>query len=113
MIGFIFDRYKYPRQLLCKHFWTLQQRVEFAMLNHRKRLFNQRSVLRGLQLQLESQAVSKDKELLKMWSHSLACLGSGQHPRPEVVIRCLPLFRGDPYHLDYLMPSHVVSGFNS
>ncbi|KAE8746092.1 hypothetical protein FOCC_FOCC007216 [Frankliniella occidentalis] len=99
--------YKYPRQLLCKHFWTLQQRVEFAMLNHRKRLLNQRAVFRSLQLQLDMQAVKSDKTLHKKWSHALACLGSGQHPRPEIVIQCLPLFRGDPYHIDYLMPSHV------
>lgn len=79
------------------------------MLNHRKRLLNQRAVFRGLQLQLDSQAVKSDKIVHKMWSHNIACLGSGQHPQPEDVIQCLPLFRGDPYHLDYLMPSHVVS----
>ncbi|KAK3912772.1 LETM1 domain-containing protein 1 [Frankliniella fusca] len=99
--------YKYPRQLLCKHFWTLQQRVEFAMLHHRKKLLNQRAVFRSLQRQLDSQAVRRDQALHEKWSHALACLGSGQHPQPEVVIQCLPLFRGDPYHLDYLTPSHV------
>lgn len=101
--------YKYPRHILCKHFWTLQQRVEFTMLQHRKKLLNQRAVFRSLQLQLDSEAVRKDRQLYRMWSHSIACLGSGQHPRPEVVVRCLPLFRGDPYHLDYLTPSHVNS----
>lgn len=79
------------------------------MHNHRKRLLNQRAVFRGLQLQLDSQSVKSDKRVHRMWSHSIACLGSGQHPQPEDVIQCLPLFRGDPYHLDYLMPSHVVS----
>ncbi|XP_034254225.1 LETM1 domain-containing protein 1 isoform X2 [Thrips palmi] len=101
--------YKYPRQLLCKHYWTLQQKVEFAMQTHRKKLLNQRAVFRGLQLQLDSQAVKRDKRVHRVWSHSIACLGSGQHPQPEDIIQCLPLFRGDPYHLDYLMPSHVNS----
>lgn len=79
------------------------------MLSHRKKLLNQRAVFRSLQFKLDSSAVKNDPSVHKMWSHSLACLGSGHHPTPDIIIQCLPLFRGDPYHLDYLMPSHVVS----
>lgn len=28
---FTFYRYMFPRHLLCRHFWTVQQRLEFAL----------------------------------------------------------------------------------
>jgi LETM1-like protein len=42
--------YIFPRKLLCRHFWSLQQRADFAAIDLRKRLFNQRPVLRCLQV---------------------------------------------------------------
>ncbi|XP_037076930.1 LETM1 domain-containing protein 1-like [Pollicipes pollicipes] len=41
--------YLFPRQLLSRHFWSLQQRAEFALHEHKRRLLYMRPVLRHLQ----------------------------------------------------------------
>lgn len=96
--------YLFPRQLLCQHFWTLQQRTEFAMETLRIRLYNYRPVFRCVQAQLDT---LKDKEEHEHWAYVLGLLGSGMHPKPEDIVKSVDLFRGDPYHLSYLYPGHV------
>lgn len=99
------DRYLFPRQLLCQHFWTLQQRTEFAMEGLRKRLYNYKPVFRCVQAQLDT---LKGREEHEHWAYVLGLLGSGVHPKPEDIVKSIDLFRGDPYHLSYLYPGHVV-----
>lgn len=96
--------YLFPRQLLCQHFWTLQQRTEFAMEGLRKRLYNYKPVFRCVQAQLDT---LKGREEHEHWAYVLGLLGSGVHPKPEDIVKSIDLFRGDPYHLDYLYPGHV------
>lgn len=99
-------RYLFPRQLLCQHFWTLQQRTEFAMERLRIRLYNYRPVFRCVQAQLDT---LKGREEHEHWAYVLGLLGSGMHPKPEDIVKSIDLFRGDPYHLSYLYPGHVVN----
>ena len=100
-----FFRYLFPRQLLCQHFWTLQQRIDFAIINQRKKLYNYKPVFRYLQAQLDTVTGKEDHD---NWAYILGLLGSGLHPKPNDIIRSAELFRGDPYHFSYLYPGHVV-----
>ncbi|XP_046389817.1 LETM1 domain-containing protein 1 [Ischnura elegans] len=96
--------YMYPKTLLSSHFWTLQQKTEFAIIDLRKRLFNNRPVFRCLQERLRS---IKGQELFQDWARILSLLGSGVHPEVEEVIKCTPLFEGEPYHISTIYNNHV------
>jgi hypothetical protein len=71
----------------------------------RRRLYNYKPVFRCVQAQLDA---LKGREEHEHWAYVLGLLGSGVHPKPEDVVKSIDLFRGDPYHLSYLYPGHVV-----
>ncbi|XP_049959851.1 LETM1 domain-containing protein 1 [Schistocerca serialis cubense] len=96
--------YLFPRQLLCSHFWTIQQRVEFDVHNLRSRLYHCRPVFRALQAQLDN---IEDESLHKPWARILSLIGSGVHPKTEDIVKCIDLFKGHPYHILYLYTGHV------
>ncbi|KAK7863709.1 hypothetical protein R5R35_003095 [Gryllus longicercus] len=98
----------FPRQLLCTHFWTLQQRFEFATQVHRQRLYNYRPVFRALQEQIDGENLQKNP-LQESWRVALDCLGSGTHPTPEEILKFLPLFSGSPYSLLQIYSGHVTA----
>jgi hypothetical protein len=62
-------------------------------------------VFRCVQAQLDT---LKGREEHEHWAYVLGLLGSGVHPKPEDIVKSIDLFRGDPYHLSYLYPGHVV-----
>lgn len=100
-------RYMYPRYFLTHHFWTLQQRSEFAVMNLRDRLMHNRLVLRHLQ---SSMSTLKNDRHYERWRDILGKLGSGLHPTVEDIIRVEQLFSEPPYKIKSLGYTHVVSG---
>ncbi|CAH1179238.1 unnamed protein product [Phaedon cochleariae] len=97
--------YMLPRYLLCSHFWTLQQKSDFDVLNLRDRLHHNRPVFRHLQSQL---SFLKPHCLFDPWSRILGVIGSGSQPCVKEIIQCKDLFMAEPYHLFYLSRSHVI-----
>lgn len=100
--------YYFPRQLLCSHFWTLQQRVEFQMEYLRKRLVNHRPAFRCLQAELDKMKDDKN-ELFKQWASIVGYIGSGVQPTTEEIIGCKQLFQDGPYSIDNMKIHHIVS----
>jgi len=96
----------FPRYLLTSHYWTLQQRLEFMLSDHKKRLKHNRSLFRCMQAELKT---IKDQTLKIKWRDAIACLGSGTHPTTKNIIACSELFSGPPYSLDNLKRKHMVS----
>lgn len=106
--SFIFPMtYYFPRQLLCHHFWTLQQRSEFQMYYLKGRLLYNRSAFRSLQAELPRMK-KKQHTLFIQWARILGLLGSGVHPTTEEILECIELFTEAPYGIDYIQPNHVV-----
>ncbi|CAH1954152.1 unnamed protein product [Acanthoscelides obtectus] len=97
--------YMFPKQLLSSHFWSLQQKSEFGTLYLKKRLIHNKPVFRHLQTQLD---YLKSHPLYYHWGEVLGKIGSGANPCVKEVIKCKPLFTGEPYHLLYLSRNHVV-----
>ncbi|KAJ8737907.1 hypothetical protein PYW08_000502 [Mythimna loreyi] len=93
-----------PRTLLCSHFWSIQQKLEFSTLDLTDRLRNNKPVFRALQAKLDS---IPDGELRDKWRTILGLLGSGVHPRPEDVVACKDLFVKEPYQLSSLTYAHA------
>lgn len=100
--------YMFPRQLLCSHFWTLQQRSDFNLIFLKDRLIHNRPVFRHLQSQLD---FLKCHPLHDPWANILGKLGSGQQANVDEILMCKELFISGPYHLLYLSRNHVVSIF--
>lgn len=98
--------YYYPRQLLCRHFWNLQQRSEFNTIALTNRLSRNKPVLRHLQLQARN---LKGHALFKKWMNVMGLIGSGHHPTTSQILDCKPLFSELPYHLMYISGHHIVS----
>ncbi|KAK3858656.1 hypothetical protein Pcinc_035162 [Petrolisthes cinctipes] len=96
--------YWFPRHLLCRHFWDIQQRHEFAVMAIKKRLFNARPVFRCLQASLYSIA---DKTERKTCRNVFFKLGSGIHPSTEEIISLIPLFKGEPFNIRSIRTTHV------
>lgn len=97
--------YFYPRQMLCTHFWTIQQRSEFQIYYLRQRLLNHRPTFRCMQEQLDT---LKEHRLYNDWAEILGLVGSGAQPTTEQIIACKELFESGPYQIGYLKGSHVV-----
>ncbi|CAB3389104.1 Hypothetical predicted protein [Cloeon dipterum] len=81
--------YMFPRHLLSRHFWSLQQRVDFAAIALRKRLYNQRPILRCLQVRLGD---LEEGKLRDQWANILGLLGSGAHPNLQQIQQVSGLF---------------------
>lgn len=99
----------YPRYFLTHHFWTLQQRSEFAVLNLRDRLGYNRAVFRHLQ---SSMSTLKNDRHYEQWRDILGKLGSGLHPTVEDIIGVKELFSEPPYKTKSLSYTHIVSCFS-
>lgn len=95
----------FPRYLLTSHYWTLQQKLDFMLSDHRNRLRHNRPLFRCMQAELKT---IKDQTLRIKWRDVIACLGSGTHPTPKNIIACSELFSG-PYSLSTLKRRHMVS----
>ncbi|XP_073974983.1 LETM1 domain-containing protein 1 [Rhodnius prolixus] len=99
--------YLFPRQLLSSHFWSLQQRVQFAVLDQKSRLRYYKPVFRSLQARLKQ---VKANLLYFSWRRCIALLGSGLHPSSAKILRCQPLFgKGQIYHMKNLTTHHIGS----
>lgn len=96
----------FPRYLLTSHYWTLQQKLEFLLSEHKSRLRNNRPLFRCMQAELKSIG---DQALRMKWRDTIACLGSGTHPTTENIVACSKLFSGPPYSLNNLKRRHLVS----
>lgn len=96
--------YLFPRQLLCRHFWDLQQTHDFSMRFLRNRVYNARSVFRSLQAPLESIEPLPARVRAQSAWHKI---GSGVHPSLEEVLALRPLFAGPPFSLQTIRRYHV------
>ncbi|EFN87522.1 LETM1 domain-containing protein 1 [Harpegnathos saltator] len=94
----------FPRYLLTSHFWTLQQKLEFMLHDHKRRLRHNRPLFRCMQAELKTIG---DQTLRIKWRDVIACLGSGTHPTTNDIIACSVLFSGPPYSLDVLKRKHM------
>lgn len=98
----------YPRKLLTHHFWTIQQRSEYAVINLRDRLLYNRNVFRFLQSKLSQ---IKNDPNYEQWREALGKIGSGVHPTADEIIAVKGLFAEPPYSTRALSYSHIVCTF--
>lgn len=98
--------YYFPRQLLTHHFWTLQQKSEFNILQLQKRLTHNRPVFRHLQANLLN--INKS-ELQAKWQTILGKIGNGDEPSVNQILEVKSIFSEAPYNLKSLTRSHIVS----
>lgn len=96
----------FPHYLLTSHYWTLQQRLEFMLSNHKSRLKHNRPLFRCIQAELKT---IEDQTLKMKWRDVIACLGSGTHPTTKDIIACSELFSSRPYSFNALKRRHMVS----
>ncbi|XP_067120280.1 LETM1 domain-containing protein 1 isoform X2 [Centruroides vittatus] len=96
--------YLFPRYFLSSHFWSLQQRIDFALNHHKRRLYNYRPVFRHLQAKL---LTINDKDLKGKWANILHQIGSGVHPPVNQILDVKTLFVNEPYSLRSLSSSHL------
>jgi len=96
--------YYFPRHLLSSHFWTLQQKFEFAIENLRVRLQNYRPVLRHMQSGLERVT---DEKLKALTQDVLNKLGSGSHPTVRQIMAIKTLFETDAFSLQAIHGPHA------
>ena len=98
--------YLMPKQLLCYHFWTLEQRQKFQIIDHNKRLYYYRPVFRHLQSKLS--LVTLEDNLQEKCRLVFAKLGSGTHPSVDLILDIKNAFISNPYGLQYLKSRHLV-----
>ncbi|XP_054001605.1 LETM1 domain-containing protein 1 [Hylaeus anthracinus] len=96
--------YYFPRHILTSHYWTPQQKIDFMLLDHKRRLKHNKPLFRCMQAELVK---IKNQTLKTKWNDIIACLGSGTHPRVNDIIACSELFSGPPYSLKNLRRRHV------
>lgn len=95
----------FPHKILTSHYWSIQDKLNFMMSEHKKRLKHYKPLLRCLQSQVNK---VQDTNLRKLLKDIVAHLGSGTHPTPESLLECKTLFSGQPFSLKELKRKHVV-----
>ncbi|KAF0290911.1 LETM1 domain-containing protein 1 [Amphibalanus amphitrite] len=98
--------YLFPRQLLCRHFWSLQQRSDFALYEHKRRLAHHLSAFRHLQARRHLVTPESARLSLK---HVFTLLGSGQVPCSADILALRPIFEGGPFSLERLSAVQVLT----
>ncbi|XP_046606216.1 LETM1 domain-containing protein 1 [Neodiprion virginianus] len=96
--------YYFPRTFLTSQFWDLQQRLDFALLDHKYRLKHNKPLFRCVQASLNK---IDDQVLREKWNEVIATLGAGRHPATQDIIECKVLFEEAPYSLKSLRRKHL------
>lgn len=106
-IEYIFlSSYMFPRQVLCTHFWTIEQRQKFSAQNLGQRLRHNLQVFRFMQSKAEQ--LKSDDSLAEPLRTMLGKLGSGLHPTTEEILALNDIFTKAPLGLDSLPYNHLV-----
>lgn len=101
----------FPKQLLSRHYWNIEQKTRFAIQDHTKRLNFYRPVFRHLQKKLDSIKETEGDGLHEKCRQVFARLGSGTHPSVSQTLALSPLFTSPsgPYELNSLSHAHLLS----
>lgn len=95
----------FPHKILTSHYWSIQDKLNFMLSEHKNRIKHFKPLLRCLQSQVNKvQDTNLQKQLKKIIAH----LGSGTHPTPDSVLKCKTLFSASPFALKKLKRKHMV-----
>lgn len=97
--------YLFPRQLLCRHFWTPEQRIEFALFYLKRRLHYYPSILHYME---RHAGTIDDVVKRKLFEDILLKLERGHCPSVDELMDTKDLFVGRPFGLDYLTKVHKI-----
>ncbi|XP_037569672.1 LETM1 domain-containing protein 1-like [Dermacentor silvarum] len=95
--------YLFPGHLLTWQFWSLEQRIDFAVAQQRKKVRNYRHVFRHLQTNVPKG--EEGKQLLSVFHK----LGSGTHPTVAEILDVKQYFSSKPLSLSSLSRNHLVA----
>jgi len=98
--------YAFPKRLLSSHFWSIQQKNEFSLQDHKLKLHYYRPVFRHLQAKLSTIAEPKLRDNCNEMFHKL---GSGTHPTIPEIMAVKTAFTNAPYALRFLTFGHISS----
>jgi hypothetical protein len=93
-----------PRTFLCHHFWSLEQKVDFALEDHSKNLRSYRPVFRHLQNKVTA---IEDFRLREDCDKLFGKIGSGHHATVEEVLSVRRAFEGKPFGIEHLTSRHL------
>ncbi|OXU25443.1 LETM1 domain-containing protein 1 [Nasonia vitripennis] len=94
----------FPHVLLTSHYWSIEDKLNFMLKEHKKRLQHNKPLLRCVQSQVKT---IQDTESRATFKNIIACLGSGTHPTIDDILYCKKLFSGPPYSLKCMKRKHV------
>lgn len=97
----------FPHLLLTSHYWSIQDKLNFLLKEHKRRLKHNKPLFRCVQAQMKSGM--PDQDMKQHFREIIALLGSGRHPSTEEILSCIKLFSGPPYALKSLRRNHIVS----
>lgn len=97
--------YYFPRTFLCHHYYNLEQKIDYELQDHTKRLSYYKPTLRHLQYDLYK---LKDPTLHGNFEKVLTKLGSGVHPSPDEILDIKTAFIDYPFGLRELRYTHLV-----
>nr|XP_054930006.1 LETM1 domain-containing protein 1-like isoform X2 [Dermacentor andersoni] len=94
--------YLFPGHLLTWQFWSLEQRIDFAVAQQKKKVHNYRYVFRHLQTNVPKG--EEGKPLLSVFHK----LGSGTHPTVAEILDIKQYFSSKPLSLSSLGRNHLA-----
>lgn len=100
----------FPHVLLTSHYWSIQDKLNFMLKEHKKRLVHNKPLLRCVQSQVKTIQNTESRATFK---DIIAHLGSGTHPTINDILYCKKLFSGPPYSLNSMKRKHIVSSYNN
>ena len=96
----------FPHLILTSHYWSIEDKLNFMLKKHKRRLAHNRPLLRCVQNEVKT---IEDTELQKALNNVIAPINSGTHPTINDIVKCKKLFSGSPYSLNCIRRKHVVS----
>lgn len=93
----------FPRQLLSRHFWSEEQRLEFSLLSHNKRIKYYRTLLRKLERCVGKLPLGETRDDV---IDLVRDVEKGGIPTLKQLLKVEKYFQYDPLDLEYFSRSH-------
>jgi hypothetical protein len=98
--------YMFPRHLLCRHFWTPQQRLDFALHDLRNHRLPQ--YLKILAYMEAHSASIRDTGRRKVFADILFKISNNIHPEVDAILDVRELFSNYPFGMEHLLRRHKI-----
>ncbi|KAL0280140.1 UNVERIFIED_CONTAM: hypothetical protein PYX00_001522 [Menopon gallinae] len=94
----------FPKTTLSHHFWSDEQKEEFALIDHKRKIKLYKPLLSYMCCRMN---YVKESSIKYQFASLLEDLEKGINPQIETILKCKQIFEEAPFSIQHLSTSHV------